>query len=131
MDFQPILTHLSTRLPHLLGVYLFGSQASGHATSASDLDIAVLVDGTLKPLELWRLAGEIADIAGLSVDLVDLRAASTVMQYQIITRGRRLWTKNEVAGIFEAFVLSEKTSLDSARAGLIEDIQREGIIHGR
>ncbi|GKS03374.1 nucleotidyltransferase domain-containing protein [Pseudomonas syringae pv. theae] len=118
-------------MPDLLAVYLFGSQATGHANSESDLDLAVLVQGTLDPVALWRLAGEIADIVHLPVDLIDLRTASTVMQYQIITTGRRLWFKDESAGVFEAFVLSEKTSLDCARAGLLEDIQKNGVVHGR
>ncbi|KAA8715105.1 type VII toxin-antitoxin system MntA family adenylyltransferase antitoxin [Pseudomonas cannabina] len=131
MDTQNLLKHLQSRLPDMLAVYLFGSQATGHAGADSDLDLAVLVPGTLDPIEAWRLAGEIADIVHLPVDLIDLRTASTVMQYQIITKGRRLWGKNEEAGIFEAFVLSEKTSLDSSRAGLLEDIQTRGVIHGR
>ncbi|MDU8607788.1 type VII toxin-antitoxin system MntA family adenylyltransferase antitoxin [Pseudomonas syringae group sp. 247E2] len=131
MNTHSLLTHLQSRLPDLLAVYLFGSQATGHANSESDLDLAVLVPGTLDPLDLWRLAGEIADIVNLPVDLIDLRTASTVMKYQIITKGRRLWCKDEAAGIFEAFVLSEKTSLDCARAGLLEDIQKNGVVHGR
>ncbi|SQF97452.1 DNA polymerase, beta domain-containing protein [Paucimonas lemoignei] len=131
MNIQYVLTHLQARLPDLLAVYLFGSQASGHANAESDLDIAVLVSSVMDPVEIWRLAGEIADIVDLPVDLVDLRAASTVMQYQIITTGRRLWAKNEAVGVFEAFVLSEKTSLDTARSGLLADIEIEGIVHGR
>jgi hypothetical protein len=35
------------------------------------------------------------------------------------------------AGIFEALILSEKTALDTARAGLLDDIAKEGVIHGR
>ncbi|MCI8212092.1 DNA polymerase subunit beta [Pseudomonas sp. S25] len=131
MNIQNVLTCLHDRLPNLLGVYLFGSQVSGHANAESDIDLAVLVPGVIDPVDLWRLAGELADIAGFHVDLIDLRAASTIMQYQIITKGRRLWAKNEAAGIFEAFVLSEKTSLDCARSGLLDDIQKKGIVHGR
>ncbi|MCD5988037.1 nucleotidyltransferase domain-containing protein [Pseudomonas phytophila] len=131
MNIQNILEHVRSRLPGLLAVYIFGSQANGHANAESDLDIAVLVAGSLDPVDLWRLAGEIADIVNLPVDLIDLRTASTVMQYQIITKGRRVWAKNEAAGVFEAFVLSEKTSLDSARSGLLDDIRKKGIVHGR
>lgn len=131
MNIQNVLTHVQDRLPDLLAVYLFGSQASGHASAESDIDLAVLMPGVLDPVDLWRLAGELADIASIHVDLIDLRSASTVLQYQIITKGRRLWAKNEAAGVFEAFVLSEKTSLDSARSGLLDDIQKKGIVHGR
>jgi hypothetical protein len=52
------------------------------------------------------------------------------MQYQILQKGRRLWGSEPEAGLFEAFVLSEKTALDTARAGLLADIQRTGHIYG-
>ncbi|CAM3162706.1 type VII toxin-antitoxin system MntA family adenylyltransferase antitoxin [Pseudomonas floridensis] len=85
-DFQHLLAHLKAKLPDVLAVYVFGSQASGHATAQSHLDMAVLIPGTLDPIALWSLSGEVSDIANLPVDWLDLRSASTVMQYQIITK---------------------------------------------
>lgn len=131
MNIDALVAHLHARLPSLLAVYLFGSQASGTAGADSDLDLAVLVAGEVEPLQLWQLSGDLADIAGCPVDLLDLRAASTVMQYQIITSGRRLWAADAQATLFESFILSEKTALDSARAGLLADIQKEGRVYGR
>ena len=131
MEVQKALQHLQGRLPDVLAVYLFGSHASGEFQADSDLDVAVLLPGTADPLALWRLSGELAEIVGIPVDLVDLRAASTVMQYQVVTKGQRLWAESMTTGLFEAFVLSEKTALDTARAGLLEDIQTEGFVHGR
>jgi predicted nucleotidyltransferase len=131
MDIQKASQHLRDRLPGLLAIYLFGSHASGDSNADSDLDLAVLLPGTADPLLIWRLSGELADIADVPVDLVDLRAASTVMQHQIVTKGQRLWARSLEAGLFEAFVLSEKTALDTARAGLLQDIQKEGFIHDR
>lgn len=131
MNIDALVTHLHARLPSLLAVYLFGSQASGTAGADSDLDLAVLVAGEVEPLRLWALSGDLADIAGVPVDLLDLRAASTVMQYQIITRGRRLWAADAQAALFESFILSEKTALDGARAGVLADLQKEGRVYGR
>lgn len=131
MNAQALLTHLQNRLPGLLAVYLFGSHAQGTAGPDSDVDLAVLLSGTLDPVSLWQLSGDLADIVGSPVDLIDLRAATTVMQYQIVTRGRRLWAKDVQAGLFECFILSEKTALDEARAGLLKDIQEEGSVYGR
>ncbi|MCU1737171.1 MULTISPECIES: nucleotidyltransferase domain-containing protein [unclassified Pseudomonas] len=131
MNIQALLTHLQNHLPDLLAVYLFGSHAQGTAGPDSDVDMAVLLSGQLDPVLLWQLSGDLADIAGAPVDLIDLRAATTVMQYQIVTRGRRLWAKDVQAGLFESFILSEKTALDTARAGLLKDIQEEGIVYGR
>lgn len=130
MNVQALVAHLRTRLPNLLAVYLFGSHSRGDAGPGSDLDIAVLVAGKVPPLQLWALSGELADIVGIPVDLLDLRSASTVMQYQVI-HGTRLWARDSQAGIYESFILSEKTALDTARFELLKEIQAEGRVHGR
>ena len=65
------------------------------------------------------------------VDLLDLRAANTVMQHQILTRGRRLWGIDPDAGLFECFVLSEKQRWDERTAVHREEISREGRVSGR
>jgi predicted nucleotidyltransferase len=122
---------LCARLRGLLAIYAFGSRIAGTAGPESDLDLAVLVSGYAPPLQLWELSGEIADLAGCPVDLLDFRAASTVMQYRILTTGLRWWAADSRADLYEAGVLSDKTELDCARAGLLADIQREGSVYGR
>ena len=114
-----------------MAIYAFGSQVLDTAGPQSDLDLAILVAGYADPLVLWDVADTLSDMVGCPVDLLDLRAASTVMQYQVITTGRRLWSIGLPASLFETFVLSEKTSLDEARAPLMADIRRTGKIHGR
>lgn len=131
MMHQAIVEALQSRLPGLLAIYAFGSRAQGTARPDSDLDLAVLVAGYAEPLALWALAGDLADLAGCPVDLLDLRAASTVMQHQIITTGQRCWAKDAQAALYEAAILSEKTALDTARAGLLGDIQQRGTVYGR
>lgn len=130
MNQQIILKRVQDRLPDLLALYAFGSRIQGHASADSDLDLAVLVAGYADPL-LFDLAGELADVAGCAVDLLDLRAASTVMQYQILATGVRWWQKDSQAALFEAAILSEKTALDEARSALIDDIQQRGSVYGR
>ena len=127
----PVVSAARARSANAVAVYAFGSQVQGTASAQSDLDLAVLVPGYADPLTLWDAAASLADVVGCPVDLLDLRAASTVMQYQVITTGRRLWSVGLPVGLFETFVLSEKTALDEARAPLLADIQRTGKIHGR
>lgn len=115
--------------PNAMAVYAFGSQVRGEAGSDSDLDLAVLVAAYADPLALWDLAGNLANVVDCPVDLLDLRAASTVMQYQVITTGQRLWASGVEVGLFECFVLSEKTNLDEARAPLLREIAATGKIH--
>lgn len=131
MKQRAIVECLQARLDNLLAVYAFGSRVQGTAGPESDLDLAVLVAGYADPLALWALAGDLADLAGCPVDLLDLRAASTVMQYQIITQSQRWWASDAQAALYEAAILSEKTELDTARAGLLNDIQNRGSVYGR
>ena len=131
MNRDALIQTVQQRVPNLLAIYAFGSRSQGTAGPTSDLDLALLVAGYAEPLALWALAGDLADLAGCPVDLLDLRAASTVMQYQVITTGQRWWQRDAQAALFEAAVLSEKTALDTARAGLLADIQTRGTVHGR
>lgn len=126
-----VCTELQKAFPNALGIYAFGSRLQGTANAQSDLDLAVLVAGYADPLQLFEMANQLADKLGYEVDLLDLRAASTVMQYQVITTGRRLWGKDVQAGLFEAFILSAKTSLDEARAELLNEIREDGAVYGR
>ena len=127
----PVVSAILARLPNTMAIYAFGSQVHGTACADSDLDLAVLVAGYADALTLWDLAGSLADMVCSHVDLLDLRAASTVMQYQVITTGERLWSVGLQAGLFECYVLSEKTDLDRARAPLLTDILSTGKIYAR
>jgi len=127
----PVVGATRERLPSVLAVYAFGSRVQGTAGPQSDLDLAVLVAGYAEPLVLWSLSASLADKVACPVDLLDLRAASTVMQYQVITTGKLLWSIGLDAGLFECYVLSEKTALDAARAPLLADIAATGEIYAR
>lgn len=131
MNEAAIVQKLRRAMPGLLAVYAFGSRQQGTADPQSDLDLAVLAEGKADPVKLWELAGDLAETAGCTVDLLDLRQASTVMQHQVVTTGRRLWSRDVQAPLYECFILSEKTALDEARAALLENIQREGRVYGR
>jgi len=131
MNYLGLVDHLKEAVPSLSAVYVFGSQVTGHATAESDLDVALLADDDLSAEELWELSSNLAGLVQCDVDLLDLRAASTVMQYRIITTGKRLWAKDSQAALYESFILSQKTALDEARAGLLQDIQTTGTVYAR
>jgi predicted nucleotidyltransferase len=133
MDTKSILSLLEQRLPTLMAAYAFGSRikdAGQHANAESDLDLAVLVEGYADPVLLFELAGELADITQCHVDLLDIRAASTVMQSQILTQGKRLWAKDVRAGLFEAAMLNEKIYFDQSRQRLLHDVMERGSVYG-
>jgi predicted nucleotidyltransferase len=128
---EAIVEHLRERLPGLLAVHAFGSRIRGASTADSDLDLAVYATSHLAPVALWSVAQELADHLGTDVDLLDLSAATTVMQYQVITTGERWWVASSDADVWEAAVLSQKTALDEARAGTVRDALSRGVVHGR
>lgn len=128
---QVVVNIISTEVSNLLALYAFGSRIQGTANAQSDLDLAVLVEGYADPMQLFELSNKLADQRGYEVDLLDMRAASTIMQYQILTTGERWWVKDPLpVGLFETMVLSEKTNLDEARVGLLADIQARGRVYG-
>jgi predicted nucleotidyltransferase len=127
----PVAVRIREVLSNSLAIYAFGSQLQATATPESDLDLAVLVAGYADALNLWELARQLENISGYPIDLLDLRTASTVMQYQVITTGQRVWADTLQADLFECYVLSEKTALDTARAPLLRDIASTGKIYAR
>ncbi len=130
LNTDTLLTELHARFPGLLSVYLFGSTAQGTAGPDSDVDVALLLPGKADAVALWEAGNELALGLDREVDLIDLRAASTVMQHQVVTTGQRLWAQDARAALYESFILSEKTALDEARAGLLADIQATGKVYG-
>lgn len=126
-----IIRHLRQTIPKLLAIYVFGSQLHGTADKNSDLDLAILVEGYSDAIQLWEIGSQLADITGCPIDLLDLRHASTVMQYQIITTGQRWWQKDAQAALYEAAILSDKTELDRARAPLLNEIYQRGKVYGQ
>lgn len=76
-------------------VLVFGSVASGKATSASDLDIAVLAKKPLSVQKKVSLINALAESFGRPVDLVDLSQAGEPLLGQILQHGRRVLGKDE------------------------------------
>jgi len=130
VTFQPLLDLLRARLPGLAAVYLFGSSETGGAHAASDLDLALLSSSRLEPMFRWELQGDLAQRAGRSVDLVDLRSASTVMRMQVVSTGRLLLSMDPVeVDRFEMFVYADYSRLNEERRAILDDVKRRGRIH--
>lgn len=118
------------RLPHVTAIWMFGSQATGNAHVESDVDLAVLTPELLDPVALWHVAQSLAAFASRDVDLVDFKTASTVLQYQIITTGCSLYTRDKSAlDTYLAFVCSQKTELNERTAKLRDVIVTEGRVY--
>lgn len=129
-EFTFIIEQLLQAFPDALSIYAFGSRMHGTARADSDLDLAVLAKGYADPLMLWEVANQLASHLGYDVDLLDLRAASTIMQHQVISTGEKIWGDSLDAQLFELFVLKEKHYFEERRAKQIEQIMQDGKVYG-
>jgi predicted nucleotidyltransferase len=131
MDLEPVIAALRAALPDLAVVYLFGSACSGETHPESDVDLAFLAHGKLDAVERFELQERLAATLHRSVDLVDLRTASTVLRVQVISGGRVIYERDagERAG-FEATALGAYARLNEERRGILEDVRSRGCIHG-
>lgn len=117
--------------PESKALILFGSHASGDVWVESDLDLAILLPGRGDPVHIWEGGQAIAARLQTHIDLVDICSASTVMQYQIITKGRRLFADGSDLDTYEMYILREMLDFNRGRAALLEDIRREGHVYAR
>jgi len=118
-------------VPDVVAVYLFGSTARGEASARSDLDLALLGRRPLDPVMRWELQQHLAVAAGRDVDLVDLRAASSVFRVQVLRDGQVLLDRDPNArALFEATALSSYARLNEERREIIEAALRTGRVYG-
>lgn len=131
IDFNPLVQYIKTQLDDVLAIYAFGSRVRNQDNAQSDLDLAVLLPESIPPLTLWAMSDTLSSIVNCPVDLIDLRRASTVMQYQIVHTGVRLWEKKQEGQLFEVYVCNDKLDLDARRSDLLNDIQQSGRVYAR
>ena len=78
---------IKARVPGWRGIWLFGSLSRGQQRDDSDIDLAVLAAAPVDALELFELGLELGVQASRDVDLIDLRAVSTIMRKEIVSEG--------------------------------------------
>lgn len=86
---QPVLTGFS----EIVAAYLFGSVAKGRARPGSDVDIALLLDATVRPNVdlLLNLQALLCRALRADVHLIILNNASYLLRMQVFTEGRLIY----------------------------------------
>ena len=114
----------------LVAIYLFGSFNTAYETTESDADIAVL---SKKRFDMnKRLA--LMDVCARAlhkdkIDLIDLLSVSTVLKFQIVMNGRRIYCANSfLSDSFEMYALSDYVRLNEERRDIIAAIQKRGSV---
>jgi predicted nucleotidyltransferase len=125
-----LVTRIRAARPDVVAVYLFGSFGTPQARPDSDIDLAILATHPLAAAECWKLAQELAVLARKDVDLLDLLSVSTVMRFQVVGRGRRVFCVNDGAcATFETWTYSSYARLNEERREILDDIRRRGRVH--
>lgn len=113
--------------------YLFGSQATKNATEASDVDLAVYFGCNYEPLEELFIRGEIIEEGKAffkkEIDLVSIKGATLLLQYEIIRSGIVIKDDEITRGDFESLTLREyfdfKYYSDIYDNELVENIKKD------
>lgn len=96
-DKLPALEEFLGSRKEILAVYLFGSYGTEYQTNLSDIDLAVLVSGSVTPDLAYQLdlSAQLADIIQEEdIDIVILNTASVVMQFEVLSTGKLLYERN-------------------------------------
>ncbi|MBC8414743.1 MAG: nucleotidyltransferase domain-containing protein [Nitrospira sp.] len=83
---QPITDYFLSRNDTLL-VFLFGSHASNHITSSSDIDIAVYFRVVPNIDDLNTVRADLSGILKKEIDLAVLNQASPILRMQVLKKG--------------------------------------------
>src|SRR5690554_3820010 len=120
---QLIINFLTKKLnPYLL--ILFGSAATDQMHEDSDLDIAYLTDQNYDDYARFLIAQELASKVGYEVDLVNLQKASTVLQTEIVSKGKVIYCTDHLRRMnFHMKVLSQYVRLNEERQIVIDKIK--------
>lgn len=125
------LAQITKEIPELVAVILFGTFGSEYETHESDLDLALLANSTLDPLSLWNLSQEIALVVKRDVDLIDLRQASTVFRFQVISSGKVIYCANEKEyAQFDTTTFSMYFDFQETRKEILRDYEKGDLKYG-
>jgi uncharacterized protein len=126
-----IVDFLKAGISKLQSVYVYGSYLTGTFSDASDLDLAFRAEARLDNVRRWQIQQQLAIQVGRDVDLLDLAVTSIVMQFEVITTGRRIYCADEdTTAACETLVYSRYLDFNETRRRIIEDIHRRGSIYG-
>ena len=131
IETSALVTTIRQYFPTVQGVYLFGSFATNDVHEKSDVDIALLLPHQIakqnRNLYLTELHLMLEKQVNRSVDLINLRLVSTVLQKQVIEYGKVLACQDQYAlQEFEMLTLSFYQKLNEERKEILQSFWDTG-----
>jgi len=71
----------------IVALYVFGSTATGKNRAGSDIDVAIMVRGSIRSMERVRLETSLSNLLERDVDLIIFGEASALLRHQILKYG--------------------------------------------
>jgi len=131
MNDNDLIHYIKQSVPGLIALYRFGSQTKGTTRPESDIDLAVLAHDPIPSMRLFELAQDLAVQLHRDIDLVDLRAVSTVMRMQVLSTGVCLAAPDETARrTFEMYAYADYARLNEERHEIVKGITARGLVYG-
>ncbi|MBI3242367.1 MAG: nucleotidyltransferase domain-containing protein [Chloroflexi bacterium] len=120
--------------------YLHGSVARGTPLSDSDVDLALVLNESLPPMEQLQLEFEIQDaiVEACKLKAIDVRVinrAPLSVQGEIVQEGKCLYVRNrEFKADFESLTRRKyfdfKPNMERMQKAFLQHIRRRGLSHG-
>lgn len=125
-----IINTIQHHMADVIAIYLFGSAETKYETPDSDVDIAILAPRKISAETRDALIDILISVLHKDkIDLIDLKNAPTVLKFQIIMNGKRIFCSNKYeADSFEMYTFSDYVRLNEARRGILEAIKKRGSI---
>jgi uncharacterized protein len=97
----------------IVAIYVFGSVATGRDRPGSDIDLAVMVRGSLSGMERVEMETVLSNLLHRDVDLAVFGQATPLLQHQVLKYGR-LIHEVDVRERVRQEVLARRHYLDGA-----------------
>jgi hypothetical protein len=98
------IARCAARRPEIQAAYVFGSVAAGRARADSDVDVAVLLDGTIRSSRMLKYRLQLmADLGAVlhrrDVEVVVLNDAPPLLAHRVLSRGTLAFERSRRARV--------------------------------
>lgn len=81
------ISDFGLRHNQIVAIYMFGSTATGKYRNGSDIDIAIMVRGSIEGIERVQIETLLSNLLKKDVDLIIFSDATPLLQHQILKYG--------------------------------------------
>jgi len=108
------ISDFGLRHNQIVAIYVFGSTATGKYRNGSDIDIAIMVRGSMEGMERIQVETSLSNFLKRDVDLIIFGDANPLLQHQILTYGRLVFESDSKERVRQE-VAARREYLDSLR----------------